>query len=65
MAQLAKDCDEYESNLSYQEKVFALGPVIYNLKPVLCGDQEIGLIAEEVAEVMPELVILGPERQWV
>ncbi len=48
-----------------KEKVFALRPVIYNLKPALGGDQEIGLIAEEVAEVMPELVILGPERQWV
>ena len=45
-----------------KEKVFALRPVIYNLKPALGGDQEIGLIAEEVAEVMPELVILGPER---
>jgi hypothetical protein len=48
-----------------KEKVFALRPVIYNLKPALGGEQEIGLIAEEVAEVMPELVILGPERQWV
>jgi hypothetical protein len=48
-----------------KKKVFALRPVIYNLKPALGGDQEIGLIAEEVAEVMPELVILGPERQWV
>ena len=48
-----------------KEKVFALRPVIYNLKPALGGNQEIGLIAEEVAEVMPELVILGPERQWV
>jgi len=48
-----------------KEKLFALRPVIYNLKPALGGNQEIGLIAEEVAEVMPELVILGPERQWV
>ena len=48
-----------------KKKVFALRPVIYNLKPALGGEQEIGLIAEEVAEVMPELVILGPERQWV
>ena len=48
-----------------KEKVFALRPVIYNLKPALGGNQEIGLIAEEVAEIMPELVILGPERQWV
>ena len=48
-----------------KEKVFSLRPVIYNLKPALGGEQEIGLIAEEVAEVMPELVILGPERQWV
>ncbi len=48
-----------------KKKVFALRPVIYNLKPALGGNQEIGLIAEEVAEVMPELVILGPERQCV
>ena len=48
-----------------KEKLFALRPVIYNLKPALGGNQEIGLIAEEVAEIMPELVILGPERQWV
>ena len=48
-----------------KKKVFALRPVIYNLKPALGGDQELGLIAEEVAEVMPELAILGPKRQLV
>lgn len=47
-----------------KEKVFALRPVIYNLKPALGGNQEIGLIAEEVNEILPELVIFGPERKW-
>lgn len=38
---------------------------MYNLKPALGGDREIGLIAEEVEEALPELVIYGPERQWI
>ena len=45
--------------------LFGLRPVVYNLKPALGGQQEVGLIAEEVAEVMPNLVIYGPERQWI
>jgi hypothetical protein len=48
-----------------KEQVFKLRPVMYNLKPALGGDREIGLIAEEVEEVLPELVIYGPERQWI
>ncbi len=52
-------------DLSFQkEKVFQLRPVIYNLKPALGGEQEVGLIAEEVQEVLPELVIMGPAKQW-
>lgn len=45
--------------------LFGLRPVVYNLKAALGGQQEVGLIAEEVAEVMPSLVIYGPERQWI
>ena len=48
-----------------KEQVFKLRPVMYNLKPALGGDREIGLIAEEVEEALPELVIYGPERQWI
>jgi len=47
-----------------KEKLFALRPVSYNLKPALGGNHEIGLIAEEVAEFIPELVVFGPERKW-
>jgi len=47
-----------------KEKVFQLRPVIYNLKPALGGAQEVGLIAEEVQSVLPELVITGPAKQW-
>ena len=48
-----------------KDQVFKLRPVMYNLKPALGGDREIGLIAEEVEEALPELVIYGPERQWI
>ena len=52
-------------NLQFsKEKLFALRPVAYNLKLALGGDQEVGLIAEEVEKFMPELVIYGPERTW-
>jgi hypothetical protein len=47
-----------------KEQLFALRPVRYNLKPALGGEEEVGLIAEQVAETMPELVIYGPERTW-
>lgn len=47
-----------------KEKLFSLRPVSYNLKPALGGDRETGLVAEEVAEFMPELVVYGPERKW-
>jgi len=48
-----------------KDQVFKLRPVMYNLKPALGGDREIGLIAEEVEQALPELVIYGPERQWI
>ena len=54
------------SSLSFnKEKLLSLRPVTYNLKPALGGDFEVGLIAEEVEKTMPELVVYGPERQWV
>jgi hypothetical protein len=56
---------ENVKNLSFsKEKLLSLRPVSYNLKPALGGDFEIGLIAEEVAAVVPELVVYGPERKW-
>ncbi|NBP05805.1 MAG: tail fiber domain-containing protein [Bacteroidetes bacterium] len=56
---------ENVKNLQFsKEKLFSLRPVSYNLKPALGGDHEIGFIAEEVAEFMPELVVFGPERKW-
>jgi hypothetical protein len=48
-----------------KEKLFRLRPVAYHLKPALGGDSEVGLIAEEVHEILPELVVYGPERQWI
>jgi len=48
-----------------KEKVFSLRPVSYNLKPALGGGNEVGLIAEEVELVLPELVVYGPARQWI
>ena len=47
------------------KKVLALRPVVYNLKPALGGGQEVGLVAEEVEQAIPELVIYGPARTWV
>ena len=47
-----------------KEGLFALRPVSYQLKPALGGQSEIGLIAEEVEQVLPELVIYGPARTW-
>lgn len=48
-----------------KDQLFGLRPVVYQLKPALGGQQEVGLIAEEVADVMPDLVVYGPERQWI
>ncbi len=47
-----------------KERLFALRPVEYDLKPALGGGHELGLIAEEVEQVLPELVIHGPARTW-
>ena len=57
---------ENVNTLSFdKEKLMALRPVTYNLKPALGGDFEVGLIAEEVEKHLPQLVVYGPERQWV
>jgi hypothetical protein len=54
------------ANLSFnKDKLLSLRPVTYNLKPALGGDFEVGLIAEEVEKQVPELVVYGPERQWI
>lgn len=47
-----------------KDRLFALRPVEYDLKPALGGGHEIGLIAEEVAQAVPELVVYGPARSW-
>jgi hypothetical protein len=44
--------------------VLALRPVAYDLKPALGGGHEVGLIAEEVEQVLPDLVVFGPARVW-
>ncbi len=47
-----------------KDRLFALRPVEYDLKPALGGGHELGLIAEEVERVLPELVVYGPARTW-
>lgn len=47
-----------------KERLFALRPVEYDLKPALGGGHEVGLIAEEVERVLPQLVVYGPARTW-
>jgi hypothetical protein len=48
-----------------KDRIFALKPVSYQLKPQLGGQKEIGLIAEDVELVVPELVVYGPAREWI
>ncbi|MCC6599676.1 MAG: tail fiber domain-containing protein [Crocinitomicaceae bacterium] len=48
-----------------KEQLFKLHPVSFNLKPACGGDADIGLIAEEVEKVVPDLVVYGPKRSWV
>ena len=48
-----------------KDRIFALKPVSYQLKPQLGGQKEIGLIAEDVEKVLPELVVYGPAREWI
>jgi hypothetical protein len=35
------------------------------LKKSLGGDSDIGLIAEEVEQLVPDLVVYGPKRTWI
>jgi hypothetical protein len=56
--------DNVQSLNVNKKGLFALRPVSYQLKPALGGQSEIGLIAEEVEQVLPELVIYGPARTW-
>jgi hypothetical protein len=56
--------DNIQTLVVDKTKLFALRPVSYNLKPALGGEREIGLVAEEVETMVPDLVIYGPERQW-
>lgn len=48
-----------------KEKFLQLRARSFNLKPALGGDADIGLIAEEVEELVPELVVYGPKREWI
>lgn len=47
-----------------KDAVLALRPVAYDLKPALGGGHEVGLIAEEVEQLLPDLVVYGPARTW-
>jgi len=46
-------------------KFLQLRPVSFNLKKSLGGDPDIGLIAEEVEKLVPDLVVYGPKRTWI
>lgn len=48
-----------------KDNFLKLRPVSFRLKPSLGGDPDIGLVAEEVEKLVPDLVVYGPKRQWV
>jgi hypothetical protein len=48
-----------------KEKFLSIRPVSFNLKKALGGDPDIGVIAEEVEKLVPDLVIYGPKRNWI
>ena len=48
-----------------KENFLKLHAVSFNLKKALGGDSDIGLIAEEVEKLVPDLVIYGPKRTWI
>jgi hypothetical protein len=48
-----------------RESFLKLRPVSFILKQSLGGDPDIGLIAEEVEQLVPDLVVYGPKRTWV
>jgi len=57
--------DNVQPLLTDKDKILSLRPVQYDLKPALGGGHEIGLIAEEVEQLIPELVVYGPARAWI
>jgi hypothetical protein len=48
-----------------REKFLQLRPVSFSLKKSLGGDPDIGLVAEEVEQLVPDLVVYGPKRTWI
>lgn len=48
-----------------KENFLKLRPVSFNLKPALGGDPDVGLIAEEVEQLVPDLVVYGYKRNWI
>ena len=48
-----------------KENFLKLHAVSFNLKKALGGDPDIGLIAEEVEKLVPDLVVYGPKRNWI
>jgi hypothetical protein len=48
-----------------RDRFLQLRPVSFNLKKSLGGDSDIGLIAEEVEQLVPDLVVYGPKRTWI
>jgi hypothetical protein len=48
-----------------KENFLKLRPVSFKLKPALGGDPDIGLVAEEVEQLVPDLVVYGPKRNWI
>jgi hypothetical protein len=48
-----------------KENFLKIHPVSFNLKKMFGGDPDIGLIAEEVEKLVPDLVVYGPKRTWL
>lgn len=48
-----------------KENFLKIRPVSFRLKPLFGGDPDIGLIAEEVEKLVPDLVVYGPKRTWI
>lgn len=57
--------DNVQNLIINKDKILSLRPVSYELKPALGGGHEIGLIAEEVELLVPDLVVYGPSRKWI
>lgn len=48
-----------------KDRFLQLRPVSFKLKKSLGGDYDIGLVAEEVEQLVPDLVVYGPKRTWI